>query len=315
MAPRKPKADDDAASTTSTDVPSVLKPKTEKAKVEKPKTTKPRAPKKEKDKVDGEPGAGVGAVKEKAKAGKKEKEKSKDGEGKAAGETKGVKGGKVDAAKAEGKDAKEKVKPVTGDEAMELIADYLKVQNRPYSATEVSLNLHGKVNKTVADKLLKEMEQNGQIKGKASKSGTGGQWVFWALQDPADAASPEELAAMDTSITTLRDIIPTLKSNLKTQTAKLNTLCSAPTTTELAAKVDRIRLENQAKSEKLRGFKEGSIKTVTREEVEKVEKDLKYWSAKMILRKKAFQNLEAMLLDGMSREDIWEKAGIEEDIY
>lgn len=36
--------------------------------------------------------------------------------------------------------------------------------------------------KTVADKLLKEMEQNGQIMGKATKKDGGGQWVFWALQ-------------------------------------------------------------------------------------------------------------------------------------
>tara|TARA_R110002060_G_scaffold62119_2_gene71538 strand:- start:765 stop:1184 length:420 start_codon:yes stop_codon:yes gene_type:complete len=139
MAPRKPKADDDAASTTSTDVPSVLKPKTEKAKVEKPKVTKPRALKKEK--VDSESGAG--ATKEKSKAVKKEKEKGEDGEGKAVGEGKALKT-KGDA-KSDGKDGKEKVKPVAGEEAVELIGNYLKVQNRPYSATEVSLNLHGKV--------------------------------------------------------------------------------------------------------------------------------------------------------------------------
>ncbi|KAG4418154.1 hypothetical protein IFR04_008675 [Cadophora malorum] len=309
MAPRKPKADDDAASTTSTDVPSVLKPKTEKAKVEKPKATKPRALKKEK--VDSESGAG--ATKEKSKAVKKEKEKGEDGEGRAVGEGKAL-NTKGDA-KSDGKDGKEKVKPVAGEEAVELIGNYLKVQNRPYSATEVSLNLHGKVTKTVADKLLKEMEQNGQIKGKASKSGTGGQWVFWAIQDPADAASPEELAAMDNAITTLRDTLPILKSTLKAQTIKLSTLHKAPTTVEIAATVDRIRLENQAKSEKLRGFKEGSIKTVTREEVEKVEKDLKHWGAKNLARKKAFVNLEAVLLDGMSREDIWEKAGIEGGVF
>jgi 26S proteasome regulatory subunit (ATPase 3-interacting protein) len=47
--------------------------------------------------------------------------------------------------KAEKTDKGEKTKAVTGDEAMELIAAYLKAQNRPYSATEVSANLHGKV--------------------------------------------------------------------------------------------------------------------------------------------------------------------------
>ncbi|KAL2064016.1 hypothetical protein VTL71DRAFT_4510 [Oculimacula yallundae] len=184
MAPRKPK-DDDAQSTTSNDLPPVLKPKNEKAKVEKPKSdkpkvAKPKAVKKEKIVVDGEgsgPSASVGpvAIKEKKEKGAA-KGKGEDGEEKAKGGGDGKVGGK------EGKDGKEKVKPVTGEEAMSLIEGYLKVQNRPYSATEVSLNLHGKVTKTVADKLLKEMEQNGQIKGKASKSGTGGQWVFWSIQ-------------------------------------------------------------------------------------------------------------------------------------
>lgn len=106
------------------------------------------------------------------------------------------------------KDKGEKVKPVNGDEAVQLIAEYLKAQNRPYSATEVSANLHGKVSihyalkyrqssqqnsvlmsyppqvtKTVADKLLKEMEQSNQIMGKATNGDKkGSQWVFWALQ-------------------------------------------------------------------------------------------------------------------------------------
>ena len=38
------------------------------------------------------------------------------------------------------------------------------------------------VTKTVADKLLKEMEQNGHIMRKATKKDGGGQWVFWSLQ-------------------------------------------------------------------------------------------------------------------------------------
>ncbi|CZT00201.1 uncharacterized protein RCO7_08377 [Rhynchosporium graminicola] len=301
MAPRKPKIDDDAQSTTSNDVPAILKPKTEKAKVEKvkvekvksdkPKVTKPKAPKKEKVEVEG-----AVSVKEKKVTAKA---KGEDGEGKAVG--KESKDGK------DGKDGKEKIKPVNGDEAVAIIAEYLRVQNRPYSATEVT--------KTVADKILKEMEQNGQIKGKASKSGTGGQWVFWSIQDPADSASPEELASMEVLITSLRDSLPILKSTLKTHTNKLSTLKSAPTTFALASNIERLRVENQAKGEQLRDLREGNVKMVTTEEVETVERELKFWTAKRWVRKKAFENLEGVLLDGMSREDIWEKAGIEGDCY
>ncbi len=186
MAPRKPKVDDDTASTTSTEP---LKPKNEKSKITKAaKTAKPKT-----EKAD------------KPKATKKEKTDAGDGE----------KAEKPRLVKKPEMGGKEKVKAVSGNEAVELMVEYLKGQNRPYSATDVSANLHGKVyilfpslnwllgllevslnihlaklkadslwqvTKTVADKLLKEMEQNGQIMGKATKKDGGGQWVFWAIQ-------------------------------------------------------------------------------------------------------------------------------------
>jgi len=39
----------------------------------------------------------------------------------------------------------EKVKPVTGEEAQRVILEYLTAQNRPFSATEIQANLHGRV--------------------------------------------------------------------------------------------------------------------------------------------------------------------------
>ena len=39
----------------------------------------------------------------------------------------------------------DKVKPVMGEEAQNLILEYLTVQNRPFSATEIQANLHGRV--------------------------------------------------------------------------------------------------------------------------------------------------------------------------
>jgi 26S proteasome regulatory subunit, ATPase 3, interacting protein len=117
MAPRKPK-DDDASSTTSDAIPNpaVLKPKTEKAKVTKTKSeekSKTAAPKAEKPKT-------------KAAAGKKDDVKT-GGDGKAGGA------------------GKAKEKAVNGEEAVEIMGKYLRETNRPYSATEISANLHGKV--------------------------------------------------------------------------------------------------------------------------------------------------------------------------
>ncbi len=70
-------------------------------------------------------------------------------------------------------------KPTSDDnKATGMILEYLVQQNRPYSATEVSANLHNAVTKTRTDKLLKEMFERKEIGGRAS----GKQWVYWPLQ-------------------------------------------------------------------------------------------------------------------------------------
>jgi 26S proteasome regulatory subunit (ATPase 3-interacting protein) len=118
MAPRQPTPKPTADDTSSTGTIEVaLKPKTKKAKVEKVKAEKPEKTKVDKPKAE--------------KAAKPKMEKVEKGEK--------VKGEK------DGKDGKTRVKAVAGDEAIELILEYLRAQNRPYSATEVSANLHGKV--------------------------------------------------------------------------------------------------------------------------------------------------------------------------
>ena len=44
-----------------------------------------------------------------------------------------------------------------------MILDYLQKQNRPYSATDISANLHNAVTKANAAKLLKELSDNGDL--------------------------------------------------------------------------------------------------------------------------------------------------------
>jgi 26S proteasome regulatory subunit, ATPase 3, interacting protein len=70
----------------------------------------------------------------------------------------------------------------------ELIISYLKSQNRPYSATDISSNLHNKVTKTKTDRFLKEMFERKEIDGKVS----GKQWVYWYLQVCCSRSSLQE---------------------------------------------------------------------------------------------------------------------------
>lgn len=141
MAPRKPKPDDDATSTTSTEH-AILKPNTTKAKIEKPKSDKPKVVKpkvvKKEKVVPASPASVVGVEGGSGEGDEKKEKVVKSKVVKKDGASGGSGGG-------EEKEGKEKVKPVVGEEAVQLMVEYLKGQNRPYSATEVSANLHGKV--------------------------------------------------------------------------------------------------------------------------------------------------------------------------
>jgi 26S proteasome regulatory subunit, ATPase 3, interacting protein len=55
-----------------------------------------------------------------------------------------------------------------------LIMEYLTIQNRPYSATDIFNNLHGKVSKLTVTKILTNLFEKKAINGKAY----GKQWVF-----------------------------------------------------------------------------------------------------------------------------------------
>lgn len=116
---------------------------------------------------------------------------------------------------------------------------------------------------------------------------------------------------MDTTIGSLRESISSLKAELKGATAKLTTLTLAPTSSELALLVEKLREENGKKNARLEGYTSGREKLVTKEETERINKEFRYWSAKRQARKRAFDDLEDIFLAGMSREELWEKAGIE----
>ncbi|KAJ8061532.1 hypothetical protein OCU04_009345 [Sclerotinia nivalis] len=287
-------------------------PSTASATPIKPKAKKPKIEKAEKnEKVKATPKAKTSA-KEKAPAKDKE---GKDSKGKVVAkdvkEVKEVKETKE--TKVIGKDGKEKVKAVTGDEAQEVLMEYLIRENRPFSAGDVSGNLHGKVTKTLTDKLLKELSNSGLINGKGTNGdGKGSQWVYWALQSPS-TLSPEELAAMDLEIENLRAKIPELRMDVKKLNIKLGGLQKELGVAELKERIEKLEEEKREKEGRLRGLKEGGVKVVRKEEVERVGKELSYWGRMRGVRKRGFLNVEGVLLEGMGREEIWERAGIEGD--
>lgn len=72
----------------------------------------------------------------------------------------------------------EKEAKLTPEQSATLVLDYLRKQNRPYSATDISTNLKNRVTKAAAAKLLKDMHERHDIDGRAA----GKQLVYHAVQ-------------------------------------------------------------------------------------------------------------------------------------
>jgi 26S proteasome regulatory subunit, ATPase 3, interacting protein len=64
------------------------------------------------------------------------------------------------------------------EQSAALILDYLRKQNRPYSATDISANLKNRVTKAAATKLLKDMHERKEVEARAA----GKQLVYHSIQ-------------------------------------------------------------------------------------------------------------------------------------
>jgi 26S proteasome regulatory subunit (ATPase 3-interacting protein) len=135
-----------------------------------------------------------------------------------------------------------------------------------------------------------------------------------APQDPSDAATPDELATIDSAISSLRASLPVLKTRFRLASTKLSALAAAPTSSELSRTVERLRAEIEEKRARLDGLRSGDARPVTREEVQRAEQEYGYWAGRRRARVRAFENLEELFLAGMEREELWERAGIEGDV-
>ncbi|RDW68022.1 hypothetical protein BP6252_09418 [Coleophoma cylindrospora] len=198
---------------------------------------------------------------------------------------------------------KEKTESLTGDAAVQCLMNYLEEQNRPYNGTDIIANLHGKVKKSIADKLLVEMANQGKIMGKLA----GKSWIFWCIQDPKDATTPSELSALDTGIKALRDSLVALKIEAKTLVTQLQTLRSSPTLPLLSSMIATLEASNATKQVKLKDFTEGNVQKVDKEQMGALEKEWQFWQKKALARKKCFREVEGELLYIMEREQIWEQ--------
>ncbi|KAF2033389.1 homologous-pairing protein-like protein 2 [Setomelanomma holmii] len=166
---------------------------------------------------------------------------------------------------------RKKEEKASANEAADMVLHYLRKQNRPYSALEVSANLHNKVTKAAAAKVLKDLHEQKAIEGRPA----GKQIVYHAIQDPSASCTTEQLAALDTHITDLRNQATHLLATSKILRSTLSSLNSELSTTDLFANVAALESEKAEIMARLESLKLGKAQKVTIEQREEVEREWK----------------------------------------
>ncbi|KAI9783639.1 MAG: hypothetical protein M1835_003764 [Candelina submexicana] len=164
-----------------------------------------------------------------------------------------------------------------------------------------------------AAKTLKEMQERNEIVGRAA----GKQSVYHVFQDPNEAASPEELATMDVEISTLKEETTTLKADEKALRSTLSTLKTTMSTHDLREAVHALELELKTIEARLSPLRSGNVVPVSAEERALVEKEWREVKRVVEVRRKGCMSLWAdlseQLPEGTTREELWERLGLEND--
>ncbi|KAF2201885.1 Tat binding protein 1-interacting [Delitschia confertaspora ATCC 74209] len=207
---------------------------------------------------------------------------------------------------------KEKVEKVSADEAADTMLRYLRKQNRPYSASDISANLHNKVTKAAAAKILKDLHERREIEGRAA----GKQIVYHALQDPTDGFTAEQSAGIDERIKTLRAETTAALTTAKTLRSTLSSINSTLSTADLFSSISTLETEKAEITERLKTLKEGKAKKVTSGEKNRIEKEWKMWKGiagrREKIVKEVWRVIEDVLPEGMEKGEVRENLGLDE---
>ncbi|KAF2665092.1 TBPIP-domain-containing protein [Microthyrium microscopicum] len=194
---------------------------------------------------------------------------------------------------------KEKTEKVTGDAAVDTVLRYLIKQNRPYSATDISANLHNKVTKAAAAKILKDLHDKAQIEGRAS----GKQLVYHALQDASAAPSTEEIDAMAAETLRLRTDLAAQQSTLKQLKAQLASLSNSLTLSDLQHANESLVSQQAELLARLGPLRAGEAAPVSKEERLAVQAEMKRWGGVVKRRKRIVKEIWGVVAETAGQEE------------
>ncbi|PLB51740.1 TBPIP-domain-containing protein [Aspergillus steynii IBT 23096] len=186
-----------------------------------------------------------------------------------------------------------------------LILEYLRKQNRPYSANDVSMNLQNGVTKAYASKALKELHHSKKIAGRTS----GKQTIYHALQEGPDDAMSGTMAVTDKETQELRQQLDRLKEDEKRAHAELLALSTRPLLCELRRDIDQLEKEIESTLTHLSRNGELDSGGMPQESLADVSRDWRLWQRHANTRRRIcfdlWQRCSEDIPGDMSRDELW----------
>ncbi|CAG8655881.1 12557_t:CDS:2 [Cetraspora pellucida] len=194
--------------------------------------------------------------------------------------------------------------------AEQKVLDYLRKQNRPYSATDISNNLHGAVTKTIVQKVLTSLVDKEEVVCKTY----GKQSVYVVSQDQFESPSPDELNNMDAEIEDLKKEVNDYKERNKQLQSVLSGLTNSLTNEQVEERLKTLAEKNNRNEERLQELKSGT-KSVSVEDKNRIEaiyaRNRKLWRQ----RKRMFDEIFSQIADAIEKKtrELMEDLGVETD--
>lgn len=199
---------------------------------------------------------------------------------------------------------------MTDADARQRVEAYLLQQNRPYSITDVHMNLKGVVGKTQMTKAFDALDAEGKIVVKLY----GKQKVFLIHQDNFPDLDEEEDQRADEELKTLEQELVKETAGERQETQKLASLKGSLTTPNLKATIDELVTSNESKEKKLEVLCSGTVLISEEERVvikKKYVASVKSWKR----RKRTASDMLDVLSEGMNEKPkkLCEMIGVETD--
>ncbi|KAI9284359.1 Tat binding protein 1-interacting protein-domain-containing protein [Umbelopsis sp. AD052] len=192
----------------------------------------------------------------------------------------------------------------------DLVLQYLRQTNRPYNATDIYTNLNGAVTKTNLNMALERLAGENLIIAKTYGKAV----VYSIVQDDTAAASPKELAELDSQIRKLAQTLNELRENHTKKVNELNELNSTLPTLEAEQLLPQLREQNLATDEQLKLLRDdkGQVSFEDKARILKeYDENFKLWRTRKKLFNEIFKTVTEHLPGKLS--DFKDELGIEED--